>query len=284
MKLINAFNKMLQMFVLTAVLIPSLTHAEDELHAPFTSLLEKYVSPINPIDAPTSKTFDFKGTSTEVDYAGFKSSQEALKVYLKSLAGVSQQTFDQWDKASQLAFLINAYNAYTIDLILTRYPEISSIRDIGSFFSSPWKKEFAMLLGEKRSLDNIEHGLIREEGVYSEPRIHFAVNCASIGCPALREEAYLGSQLDEQLEQQTLRFLSDKSRNYAKENTLYVSKIFDWYTEDFAMQWRGSSSLSGFLAQYEDALSLSESHVKLLKEESSNIKFLDYNWALNDKQ
>lgn len=270
------------------LVMPVVAHAEASLHQPFSAMLAKYVVPINPVTRGDG--VEIKGTSTQVNYAGFKSSQTELAAYLKSLSTVSQDTFDRWDKNTQLAFLINAYNAYTIDLILTRYPDLTSIRDIGGFFSSPWKQEFAVLLGKKRSLDDIEHGLIREKGVYNEPRIHFAVNCASIGCPALREEAYVGAKLDEQLEQQTVRFLSDNSRNYYDGNTLHISKIFSWYKEDFEMKWRDSSSLNGFLAHYGSALSfndgksLDNDDIKAIMSGNSEIEFLDYNWALNDQE
>lgn len=278
------------------LVMPVVAHAEASLHQPFSAMLAKYVVPINPVDKGRGdgeadlQGISSKGTSTQVVYSGFKSSQTELTAYLKSLSAVSQDTFEQWDQNTQLAFLINAYNAYTIDLILTRYPDLTSIRDIGGFFSSPWKQEFAVLLGKKRSLDDIEHGLIREKGVYNEPRIHFAVNCASIGCPALREEAYVGDKLDEQLEQQTVRFLSDNSRNYYDGNTLHISKIFSWYKDDFEMKWRDSSSLNGFLAHYGSALSsndgksLDNDDIKAIKSGNSEIEFLDYNWALNDQE
>ncbi|MDO6566115.1 DUF547 domain-containing protein [Alteromonas sp. 1_MG-2023] len=268
--------------------MPVVAHAEASLHEAYSVMLAKYVVPINPVTSGDG--VEIKGTSTQVNYAGFKSSQTELNAYLKSLSAVSKDTFEQWDKNTQLAFLINAYNAYTIDLILTRYPDLTSIRDIGGFFSSPWKQAFAPLLGEKRSLDDIEHGLIREKGVYNEPRIHFAVNCASIGCPALREEAYVGDKLDEQLEQQTVRFLSDNSRNYYDGNTLHISKIFSWYKEDFEMKWRDSASLAGFIAQHDDALlfkdgsPLDDSDIKAIMSGNIDIEFLDYNWALNDQE
>ena len=197
----------------------------NSLHEPFSALLSEHL-----------KTID-NGASTQVDYHGFKQDRERLTQYLNSLAKVEKSTFDGWSKADQLAFLINAYNAYTVDLILTEYPKIESIRDLGGFFSSPWKKEIAPLLGKTRTLDEIEHELIRGQNEttegYNEPRIHFAVNCASIGCPALREEAYVGARLDSQLDAQTKRFLADTSRNRMNGNTLKLSRIFDWYSEDF---------------------------------------------------
>jgi hypothetical protein len=247
----------------------SMSFATDELHAPFTALLSKHVVTIN------------DGASTQVDYAGFKASKSSLNTYLATLASVNQTTFDGWDSHTQLAFLINAYNAYTINFILTRYPDLDSIRDLGGFFSSPWKQEVAPLLGDTRTLDEIEHTMIRGGNKYNEPRIHFAVNCASVGCPALREEAYLGSTLESQLQAQTVRFLSDVSRNYMKGDTLYISKIFDWYGDDFALGWKGVSSLNAFMLLYKDALNLSQSQQKKLADGEADVEFLDYNWSLN---
>lgn len=103
------------------------------------------------------------------------------------------------------------------------------------------------LLGKTRSLDDIEHGLIRGNGKYNDPRIHFAVNCASIGCPALREEAYNATDLESQLQEQTVRFLSDMTRNIAQDNTLSVSSIFKWYGDDFEQGFKGANTLQQFL-------------------------------------
>lgn len=260
----------------------------NRLHEPFSALLSEHV-----------KTID-NGASTQVDYHGFKQDRERLTQYLNSLAKVEKSTFDGWSKADQLAFLINAYNAYTVELIFTEFPDIDSIRDLGSFFSSPWKKEIAPLLGKTRTLDEIEHELIRGQNKttegYNEPRIHFAVNCASIGCPALREEAYVGARLDSQLDAQTKRFLADTSRNRMDGNTLKLSKIFDWYSEDFekntnrkSESWQGiknvnTENLSQFLLLYKDALNLSSQQVSVLEQDNAELEFLDYNWALNATQ
>ena len=266
----------LVLFAATASVYAS---AEEGLHSTFDNLLSEYVTPIS------------NGTSTQVNYDGFKKERTRLNEYLAQLAKVKQSTFDSWSKNKQLAFLINAYNAYTIELILTEYPDIDSIRDLGSFFSSPWKKEIAPLLGENRTLDEIEHELIRGTNqstkTYNEPRIHFAVNCASIGCPALREEAYTGDKLDEQLEAQTKRFLADASRNKMSENTLHLSKIFDWYREDFDREsgsWRGTSTLNAFILLYKDAMQLTEAQVTSLEKNTADIEYLDYDWALNAAQ
>ena len=219
--------------------------------------------------------------STAADYRCFADRHGQLEAYLDQLASVSAGEFANWDKARQLAFLINAYNAWTVELILGAWPDVESIRDLGSLLRSPWKKSFIPLLGETVSLDDIEHGMIREPGRYDDPRIHFAVNCASVGCPALRREAYRASLLEGQLEEQTRSFLSDPSRNRLREGRLELSSIFEWYGEDFRGGWRGSDSLGGFLARYADALALSDTQRSRLASGDLSIEFLDYDWRLN---
>lgn len=226
---------------------------------------------------------DNDGKSTYVDYAGIHQQREKLELYLQELSAVESSTFENYTRDQQLAFLINAYNAFTVDLILTEWPDIDSIRDIGSFWRSPWKLDFIALLGQSVSLDQIEHEWIRGSGRYEEPRIHFAVNCASIGCPALRAEAYIAERLDQQLEEQTTQFLSDTSRNrLPDEETLLISEIFDWYREDFEDGRMGYERLEDFLLNYTDALNMSEASVQLLLSGEIEIDFLDYDWSLND--
>lgn len=153
-------------------------------------------------------------------------------------------------------------------------------------FKSPWKQAFFTLFGAPQTLDGIEHGLLRGASDYDDPRIHFAVNCASIGCPALRPEAYRPGELDSQLEQQTQGFLRDRSRNRfdAEADTLYVSPIFDWYDEDFDRPFRGATSLAGFLVLYRDALGMDEGAAKRLASGAIDIEFLDYDWSLNKRR
>jgi len=275
--IVNTSNKVsaLMRFTLGAALLSSAmmsnvyAKTSNNLHATWTELLEQNISPIN------------KGHSTAVDYAAFKNQEDELQVYLDKLSEVSRADFDAWSKEKQLAFLINAYNAWTIEFILTEYPDLKSIKDLGSLFSSPWDKEFIPLLGKTVSLNDIEHGLIRGSDRYNDPRIHFAVNCASIGCPALREEAYTAANLEQQLTQQTQRFLSDTSRNYIKGDSFYLSSIFKWYGEDFEVEFRGSKSIQSFIALYADALTLNTQQALTLKNQDFNVKFLDYNWKLN---
>lgn len=242
-------------------------------HAGWDSLLKKHVVSIR------------DGQATQVNYVGIATDRASLKTYLDATSAVSRKTFYGWSTQEQLAFLINAYNAWTVELVLSGYPDIESIKDLGSLFSSPWSKEFIRLLGETRSLDNIEHDLIRGSGRYNEPRIHFAVNCASIGCPALRPEAFVAARLDAQLEQSAQRFISDRTRNtlYRDGNgdTLRLSAIFKWYRSDFEKGWRGANTLGQFLALYRQSLKLNSSTAERLKAGEVEIEFFDYDWRLN---
>ncbi|WP_232772241.1 DUF547 domain-containing protein [Shewanella sp. Actino-trap-3] len=243
--------------------------AQQTLHQDWQYLVSQHVQPIN------------QGHSSAVDYSAMQQDHAKLQGYLTQLSHITQTEFDAWDKSSQLALLINAYNAWTLELILTQYPDIDSIKDLGGLFSSPWDKSFIPLLGKTRSLNDIEHKLIRGSDRYNEPRIHFAVNCASIGCPALREEAYTGAKLEQQLNAQTERFLSDNSRNYAKGDTVYLSAIFKWYGEDFTQGFGGADSIDGFLLLYPSALKLSPALQTTAEKQQLDIDFLDYDWSLN---
>lgn len=242
----------------------------DHNHAAWTVLLAKHVS------------WNSTSTASTVDYAGFKNDKAALNNYLTKISAVKTADFNRWTVNEQQAFLINAYNAYTVDLILTKYPNIKSIKELGSLFSSPWSKAFFVLLGEKRSLDDVEHKLLRGSKNFDEPRIHFAANCASIGCPALRPEAYTAKALDAQLEEQTKRFLSDRSRNRfdKSKNTLFLSSIFKWYGEDFG-KGKNAKNLPEFLARYAGTLGMSTSEKTRLLNKEIDIEFLDYDWSLN---
>jgi len=241
--------------------------AFDHNHTQWDALTKKHVVLIH------------SGHASRVDYAGMLAERPVLRAYLDSIAAVSRQEYATFEKDQQLAFLINAYNAYTIEFILTKYPDINSIRDLGSIFSSPWKKRRFPLLGEKRSLDNIEHDMIRAAGVFDEPRIHMAVNCAAVSCPALRNEAYVGARLDAQLDDAARRFLSDASCNRADRNQLRVSKIFKWYEKDFE---RSAGSVANWLARYDQELSDDPEIRAAVRSASLPIRYFEYDWSLND--
>jgi hypothetical protein len=179
---------------------------------------------------------------------------------------------------------VNAYNAFTVELILTRYPGLTSIKDLGSFVQSPWQKKFFRLLGDQRSLDDVEHGLIRAPGVFDDPRIHFAVVCASKGCPMLRNEAFVAERLELQLDDSLRRFLSDRSRNRYESatGTLTVSKIFDWYRKDFSLGHQGFTSLNAVFVRWTDSLADQPAMQARIRSGDFKLEFLPYDWALND--
>ena len=156
-----------------------------------------------------------------------------------------------------------------------------SIKDLGSLFQSPWKRRFILLLDGTRSLYDIEQGLIRGSGRYNDPRIHFAVNCASIGCPALRAEAYAADRMDAQREQSVTEFLSDRTRNRFEDGVLRMSSIFKWYRKDFEKKWRGAYNPGQFLALYRQSLGLYVDTANRLLAGDIAIEFLDYDWRLN---
>ncbi len=240
------------------------------------------------------------GASSTVNYKALKASPNTLNEYVKSIQMVSKPEFMKWNKKQQLAFLINAYNMYTLKLIIEKYP-VKSIRDIGSMFKNTWNKKFdwQKLFGEQVTLDNIEHDMIREKKddlsnklvkvKYAEPRIHFAVNCASIGCPHLPRYAFTGPLLDQQLEQEARKFFS-QPRNFEinhQNKTVLLSSIMDWYADDF-IDWlkahypeQEKYSLLDYVAHY-----VSADLAKELRGAASDysIQFIPYDWNLNDSK
>lgn len=205
--------------------------------------------------------------STYVDgdsfnYRGLKPHSDNVGAYLKSMAEVREPEFEGWSVDEQLAYLINLYNAATIDLILKNYP-VKSIKEINS--GKPWELKTTSLFGKMISLDQLENEVIR--GQYEEPRIHFAVNCASVGCPSLREDAYVASKLDVQLEEQTKKFMGDEKHNRIEGDTLVLSPIFDWYGSDFK---KSGDSIIGFIGKY------------LPASKGKGITFGEYDWSLNE--
>lgn len=244
--------------------------AFDHTHAAWTALLMKHVVVLD------------GGRASRVRYADVARDRAALKGYLGLLSSVQPAQYAAWKKPEQLAFLINAYNAFTVEKVLTRYPDLVSIRDFGAVFGNPWKDRFFSLLGRPMSLDGIEHDTIRAPGAFDDPRIHFAVNCASVGCPMLREEAYVAERLDAQLDQQARRFLSDRSRNRLVDGRLAVSRIFEWYRKDFTSGFRGIGSVEQFLARHAEALADSPEDQARIRAGQLRVVSLDYDWALND--
>ena len=240
----------LLLFSILAVSTACLQAAFDHSHADFTAVLKKHVS------------------IEKVDYAALKKDPDKLGAYLVELSQVPKGDFDKWDNSQKEAFLINLYNASTLKLIVDHYP-VKSIKDIGS----PWGKKVVKVFGNAVSLDKVEKDMLLK--TFKDPRIHFGVNCASIGCPALRAEAFQAARLDKQLAEQGANFLRDTSKNRvdAENKTLYLSHIFDWYAGDFKNK---SGSVEKFVAPY-----FKDDDKAAIKNGGLKIKYTDYDWNLN---
>lgn len=223
-------------------------------HSGFDQLLQKYV--------------DDQGL---VNYKGLRSERSRLKSYLAILEGNAPQK--SWTRDQKLAYWINAYNAYTLDLILEHYP-VESIKDIGStikipFVSTAWDIKFIKIGGKEYDLNNIEHGIIRKD--FDEPRIHFALVCAAVSCPKLQNRAYVPEKLDAQLTKAAKEFLNNPSKNSIKNaNKATLSKLFNWYGGDFKKE----GTLIEYINRYADT--------KLSK--GADIDWMDYNWQLNEQK
>lgn len=254
------------LFTISAVLATGAASAFDHHYADYGVLLA------------TNVRWSPSGNASAVDYASLKRQQVALETVLRSFSAVAADEFASWSRGRQMAFPINAYNGFTLALILSRYPDLQSIRDLGSLLSSPWGKSFFALLGSQRTLDWIEHRQLRPR--YRDARVHFAVNCASIGCPALRPEPYVAEHLDAQLDDQQRRFLTDRSRNRfnAGRGQLAISAIFKWYGEDFDADGNG---LRGWLSRHADLLADDAAGRARIAVGDFSIDFLPYDWSLN---
>ena len=257
---------------LAAFLVSVSAFALDHSHKAWDELLKKHVRYVE------------NGNASRVDYAGFARDRARLKSVLDEYQKVTKAEFDSWTKPQQQAFLINAYNALTVELILTKYPDLKSIRDLGGFLSKPWSRKFFTLFGQESYLDFIEHEVLRKEGVYDDPRVHVAVVCASIGCPMLRSDAFTAASLDSQLDDGMTRFLSDRTRNRynPQKRKLEVSKIFDWYGKDFEKGHKGYTTVKATMAKYADVLADKPEDRAAVREQKVDVDFLDYDWALND--
>jgi hypothetical protein len=255
---------------LAGLTLPAL--ALDHAHKAWDELLGRHVVYVE------------NGNASRVDYAGLARDRDRLRSVLDGYESVNRREFDVWTRAQQQAFLINAYNAFTIEKILQRYPKIRSIRDFGTVFGNPWKDKFFKLFGAPAYLDQVEHEILRKDGVYDEPRVHVAVVCASIGCPMLRNEAFVPERLELQLEDAMRRFMGDRSRNRYNPATgrLEVSRIFDWYGKDFEKGHKGFASVRQALARYADLLADRPEDRALVRAQKPEVAFLDYDWALND--
>lgn len=221
--------------------------------------------------APSHDAFDkllkmYALTDGRVDYNGFIKDSVEFDRYLSTLS--SHPPNRSWSANEEKAFWINVYNAFTIKLIIDHYP-VKSIKDLGGSLykiNTPWDIQFIKIGDETYDLNNVEHQKLRR--AYNDPRIHFAIVCASKSCPKLLNEAYVPSKLDEQLDQAARNFLKDTFRNIISTNKVAISSIFKWYSGDFTK----NGTLIDFLNKY--------SPVKIKAD--ADISYLDYDWDLND--
>jgi len=221
-------------------LLTTFVFSQKNIHHRWDGMLKKFVSP-----------------SGQVNYKEWVKEQENIENYLFTLAQFPPT--ERTSAAAQLAYWINAYNALTVQLILKHYP-VKSIKDI----DNPWDTACFTVKGKEYTLGAIEHELLRKMG---EPRIHFAINCASVSCPKLLNEAYLEKKMELQLTEATRSFLKDTSKNVITQKQLKLSRIFLWFGKDFGSK----SERLDFIAKAVG-----------LPLESPKIEYLPYDWNLNN--
>lgn len=225
-------------------------HTQPVSHDIFDELLQKYVT-----------------EEGWVNYKGFDAERSRFQSYLDILSQNPPNT-THWNEAERLTYWINAYNAFTIELILQHYP-LKTIRDIGGKFpmiNSSWDVKFFQLGGADFDLNTIEHEILRKN--FDEPRIHFAIVCASISCPRLLNQAFTADKVYEQLELQAIDFANRDSKNRITKEKAELSQIFEWYKVDFTK----GQSLIEYINQY--------SQVKI--ERNTKVSFIEYDWGLNE--
>lgn len=259
-------NIFLTLFVFSIVFS---AQAFDQMHAGWSKVLSQFV--------------EKSGVTTQVKYSELLKNQADLNAYLTEVQKVTQAEYSTWNEKQKLSFLFNAYNAFTIKLILNeleKNKDLKSIKKIGGMFGKPWKIKFFKFLGKEGYLDYIEQEIARKN--FDEPRMHFAFNCASIGCPSLQMTAFVAENLDAQLDQVSRDFLKDSSRNELNQTkkTLALSSIFDWYKDDFENS-KKQGPLKRFLLIYFPFTAQQKSEFEADK---YTIKYLDYNWDLNKKK
>ena len=241
-------------FIVFYINVNSSSDQFDEWTKKYDKILKSYIKP-----------GELKGISLNlVDYKGLRENKEIEKLEsdLSKLPSVKNQPVKK-----QLAFWINTYNFLTIVKII-RNPGLKSIRNLNKGLTTVWQQTAGIINNEKITLDQIEHEIIRKE--FNEPRIHFAVNCASISCPDLRTEAYFPDNLDKQLEDQLLKTLDNQKKGMLidhKKRIIYLSKIFSWYSADFS-----------------DNVKLWLKNKNIINDEvfeKYTVKYFNYDWDLN---
>lgn len=202
-----------------------------------------------------------------VDYKGFVKDSVQLNKYLALLSSAHPQP--SWGKEEQMAYWINAYNAFTVKLVVDHYP-VASIKDIKRgipFVNTVWDIKFIQIGGQAYDLNNIEHGILRKD--FKDARIHAAVNCASYSCPRLRAEAFVAGKLDSQLEDAMRTFVNDPLRNRVSADKAEISQIFSWFSGDFKSD---AGDIRNFINRY----------AKVKLKPGGELSYLEYDWKLND--
>tara|TARA_B100002052_G_C15839259_1_gene579353 strand:- start:767 stop:1567 length:801 start_codon:yes stop_codon:yes gene_type:complete len=209
-----------------------------------------------------------------VDYEILHRDPKALEEYLNHAASVPRSQFDGWPKPERMAFLLNVYNAATLKLMADHYP-VTSIKMIGGV-RSVWNLKVVRLFGEKWTLNDVEHGMIRK--MFQSPFIHFALVCGAKGCPVLRKEPYTAARLEEQFAEQARSFLRDEEKNFVElgKQELHLSPIFKWYGEDFG---KDDAEIIQFVADYFPAKT-----AEALRAGGFKIRYTDYDWSANTKK
>ncbi len=251
----------------------------DQSHSIYDSLLKRYVH------------------NGRVDYKGFISSSEEFNIYLKQLGSVSEKAYSSWTREEKLAFWINAYNAFTIKAVIDHYPIKRNIRLASIIFprnsirqiDGVWDKLKFQAVGRTVTLEEIEHGILRKE--FKEPRIHFAIVCASLGCPDLWDEAYKSNVINEQLEGAAIGFINNPQKGVRinpADGTVRLSKIFNWFGGDFIEKYESTELFKDLSPKERAVLDFVRKHLKseeerkFLEGDNFKISYLDYDWSLNE--
>lgn len=222
-----------------------------------------------------------------VDYAALALEKDVLEAYVTTLAASSPAELEKLPRAERMAFWINAYNAFTLRAIVRHYPIQSSFLRSVAFPENSIRQipdvwdEKHRVAGADLSLNEIEHSILRPQ--FRDARVHFAVNCASIGCPPLRAEAFVGDKLEEQLDQQTRAFLRDSERNQIGDR-VRLSQIFDWFGKDFGGEgaFEENGSAPAAVLKYLQPFATDEQRRILENTDPDDLSYLDYDWTLND--
>lgn len=257
------------------------TDSFDHSYATYNSLLNRYV------------------INARVNYEGFIASRAEFETFLRTLGSVEENDFESWTEEQRLAFWINAYNAFTIKAIIDHYPIKRSFTLVGIFYAPSdsilqikgvWTKLQFRALGNMVTLGEIEHETLRKK--FNEPRIHMAINCASISCPDLRNEAYTPEKLEEQLADASINFVNNPDKGvYVNEQSgkVKLSKIFKWFGDDFINNYGSKKLFNNYSLKENAVLNFTSDYIEseevkeYLMNNKLKIGYLGYDWHLNEQ-